>query len=63
MDASVKTPKSVTGFVVAGAQLVLFTTGVGNSYDSALAPTIVAPPSAARVRNARRSIPPLTRRS
>ena len=30
----------LTGFVAAGAQLVLFTTGVGNSYVSALAPTI-----------------------
>ena len=40
MDASASAPKSVTGFVVAGAQLVLFTTGVGNSYVSALAPTI-----------------------
>lgn len=40
MDASASAPKSVTGFVVAGAQLVLFTTGVGNSYVSALAPTL-----------------------
>jgi len=40
MDASASAPKSVTGFVVAGAQIVLFTTGVGNSYVSALAPTI-----------------------
>jgi altronate dehydratase large subunit len=40
MDASASAPKSVTGFVVAGAQIVLFTTGVGNSYVSALAPTV-----------------------
>ena len=40
MDASAYAPKSVTGFVMAGAQLVLFTTGVGNSYVSLLSPTI-----------------------
>jgi altronate dehydratase large subunit len=40
MDVSAYAPKSVTGFVVAGAQLLLFTTGVGNSYVSALAPTL-----------------------
>jgi len=40
MDASAYAPKSLTGFVVAGAQLMLFTTGVGNSYVSALSPTI-----------------------
>ncbi|MDE2363706.1 MAG: UxaA family hydrolase [Hyphomicrobiales bacterium] len=40
MDASAYAPKSVTGFVIAGAQIVLFTTGVGNSYVSALAPTL-----------------------
>ncbi len=40
MDASAYAPKSVTGFVVAGAQIVLFTTGVGNSYVSAISPTI-----------------------
>lgn len=40
MDASAYAPKSVTGFVVAGAQIVLFTTGVGNSYCSAVAPTL-----------------------
>lgn len=40
MDASAYAPKSVTGFVVAGAQVVLFTTGVGNSYCSAVAPTL-----------------------
>lgn len=40
MDASAYAPKSVTGFVMAGAQIVLFTTGVGNSYVSAVAPTL-----------------------
>jgi len=40
MDASAYAPKSLTGFVVSGAQLLLFTTGVGNPYVSALAPTI-----------------------
>jgi altronate dehydratase large subunit len=40
MDAPAYAPESVTGLVAAGAQLVLFTTGVGNSYVSALAPTI-----------------------
>lgn len=33
-------PPSVTGFVAGGAQLVMFTTGQGNSYCDALAPTI-----------------------
>lgn len=40
MDASAYAPKSLTGFVAAGAQLLLFTTGVGNPYTSALAPTL-----------------------
>lgn len=40
MDASAYAPKSVTGFVLSGAQIVLFTTGVGNSYVSAVAPTL-----------------------
>ncbi len=40
MDAAAYAPESVTGFVLAGAQVVLFTTGVGNSYCSALAPTL-----------------------
>jgi altronate dehydratase large subunit len=40
MDAPAYAPESLTGFVAAGAQLVLFTTGVGNSYVSALAPTL-----------------------
>jgi altronate dehydratase large subunit len=40
MDAASYAPESVTGLVAAGAQLVLFTTGVGNSFVSGLAPTI-----------------------
>lgn len=40
MDAAAYAPESVTGFVAAGAQIVLFTTGVGNSYASTIAPTI-----------------------
>lgn len=40
MDAPAYAPESVTGFVAAGAQLVLFTTGMGNSYVSSLAPTL-----------------------
>lgn len=40
MDASAYAPKSLTGFVLGGAQVLLFTTGVGNSYVSALSPTI-----------------------
>jgi altronate dehydratase large subunit len=50
MDAPAYAPESVTGFVAAGANLVLFTTGVGNFYGSALAPTIkvTANPETAR---------------
>jgi altronate dehydratase large subunit len=40
MDAPSYSPESLTGFVAAGAQLLLFSTGVGNSYVSQLAPTI-----------------------
>ncbi len=40
MDAPAYSPESLTGFVAAGTQLLLFSTGVGNSYTSALAPTI-----------------------
>jgi altronate dehydratase large subunit len=40
MDGPGYSPESITGFVAAGVQLVLFTTGPGNSYCSALAPTI-----------------------
>ncbi|TXH80382.1 MAG: hypothetical protein E6Q77_10570 [Rhizobium sp.] len=40
MDGPGFSPESMTGFVAAGAQLTLFTTGAGNSYCSLLAPTI-----------------------
>jgi len=40
MDAPAYAPESVGGFVSAGAPLVLFTTGVGNSFVSGIAPTI-----------------------
>ncbi|MSP48370.1 MAG: hypothetical protein EXQ95_03475 [Alphaproteobacteria bacterium] len=40
MDAPAYASESLTGFTVAGAQLMLFTTGVGNSFVSALAPTL-----------------------
>jgi altronate dehydratase large subunit len=40
MDASAYSPESLSGFVAAGAQMLLFSTGVGNSYVSSLAPTI-----------------------
>ena len=40
MDAPHYAPESLTGFAAAGAQLLLFTTGVGNSFVNSLAPTI-----------------------
>ncbi|MEO8544335.1 MAG: altronate hydrolase, partial [Burkholderiaceae bacterium] len=40
MDAPAYSPESLSGFVAAGAQMLLFSTGVGNSYVSALSPTI-----------------------
>jgi altronate dehydratase large subunit len=40
MDGPAYSPESISGFVAAGAQLILFSTGVGNSYVSALAPTL-----------------------
>jgi altronate dehydratase large subunit len=40
MDGPAFSPESITGFVAAGAQAILFTTGAGNSYASALAPTV-----------------------
>jgi altronate dehydratase large subunit len=39
MDTPFFSPESITAMVAAGAQLVAFTTGAGNSYCSALAPT------------------------
>ncbi|MBN9068136.1 MAG: UxaA family hydrolase [Rhizobiales bacterium] len=40
MDGPSFSPESMTGFVASGAQMILFTTGPGNSYCSLLAPTI-----------------------
>ena len=40
MDTPFFSPESITAMVAAGAQLVLFTTGAGNSYCSLLAPTL-----------------------
>ena len=40
MDGPSFSPESMTGFAASGAQLMLFTTGPGNSFASALAPTI-----------------------
>lgn len=40
MDAAAYSPESLSGFVASGAQIMLFSTGVGNSYVSLLAPTI-----------------------
>lgn len=52
MDAPAYAPESLTGFTAAGASIALFTTGVGNSYVSALMPTVKLtgnPVTAARV--------------
>lgn len=52
MDGPGFSPESLTGFAASGAQLMLFTTGPGNSYCSALAPTIKVsahPETAARL--------------
>lgn len=51
MDTPSFSPESLTSFVAGGAQLVLFTTGAGNSYCSQIAPTIKisARPDTARV--------------
>ncbi len=40
MDGPGFSPESLTGFAAAGAQLMLFTTGPGNSFCSLVAPTI-----------------------
>jgi altronate dehydratase large subunit len=40
MDTPYFSPESITAMVAAGAQLVLFTTGAGNSYCSLVAPTL-----------------------
>jgi altronate dehydratase large subunit len=52
MDAPAYAPESITGFAAAGCSMALFTTGVGNSYVSALMPTLKVtgnPATAARV--------------
>jgi altronate dehydratase large subunit len=40
MDTPFFSPESITAMVAAGAQIVLFTTGAGNSYCSLVAPTL-----------------------
>lgn len=40
MDAPAYAPESLGGLVASGTQIVLFTTGVGNSFVSGIAPTI-----------------------
>ncbi len=40
MDTPTFSPESITSMISTGAQIVLFTTGQGNPYGSALAPTI-----------------------
>ncbi|GAB5375530.1 MAG: hypothetical protein AcusKO_19920 [Acuticoccus sp.] len=47
MDAPAYAPESVGGFVAAGANLLMFTTGVGNSFGSRLAPTLKVTANAA----------------
>lgn len=51
MNAASYSPESLTGFVAAGAQVVLFTTGLGNSYVSILAPTLKLSANAKTVRH------------
>jgi altronate dehydratase large subunit len=53
MDTPFFSPESMTAMVAAGAQIVLFTTGAGNSYCSLVAPTVkmsANPDSAARLK-------------
>jgi altronate dehydratase large subunit len=40
MDTPTLSPESITSMVASGAQVVIFTTGQGNPYGSAVAPTI-----------------------
>jgi len=40
MDAPAFSPESLTGFAASGANLMLFTTGAGNSFCNAIAPTL-----------------------
>lgn len=50
MDQPFYAPESVSGFTASGAQMVLFTTGPGNSYASLLAPTLKLSANAETVR-------------
>jgi altronate dehydratase large subunit len=52
MDGPGFSPESLTGFAAAGAQMMIFTTGPGNSFCNALAPTLkisAHPETAARL--------------
>jgi altronate dehydratase large subunit len=52
MDAPAFSPESLTGFAASGANLMLFTTGAGNSFCNAIAPTLkisVRPDTVARL--------------
>jgi altronate dehydratase large subunit len=52
MDTPTLSPESISSMVAGGAQLVIFTTGQGNPYGSAMAPTIkltANPQTAARL--------------
>jgi len=40
MDAPAFSPESLTGFATSGANLMLFTTGAGNSFCNSIAPTL-----------------------
>jgi altronate dehydratase large subunit len=40
MDAPAYAPESLTGFSASGSQLIMFSTGVGNSFVNSVAPTI-----------------------
>ena len=40
MDAPAYAPESLTGFSASGSQLIMFSTGVGNSFVNSIAPTI-----------------------
>ncbi|WP_323766299.1 UxaA family hydrolase [Marinovum sp.] len=51
MDGPSYTPESLTGLVAAGAQISLFTSGVGNSFVSGLAPTLKITANADTARN------------
>jgi altronate dehydratase large subunit len=55
-DAPAYAPESVGGLVASGAQLVLFTTGVGNSFVSGLAPTIKISANPVAVRRLREQL-------